>query len=64
MFVKVDLEETILEFLKYFSVFFNVKYSLIECVIKGKMINSKKAFYQLNVENNERIIIIKRMLGG
>ena len=36
MFAKVDLEETILEFLKYISVFFNVKYSLIECVIKGK----------------------------
>ncbi len=64
MLVKVDLEETILEFLKFISVFFNVKYSLIECVIKGKMINSKKAFYQLNVESNERIIIIKRMLGG
>ena len=36
MFAKIDLEETILEFLKYISVFFNVKYSLIECVIKGK----------------------------
>ena len=64
MFAKIDLEETILEFLKNISVFFNIKYSLIECVIKGKRINSKNTFYQLNVENNERIIIIKRMLGG